>query len=228
MRSGTGEIIAPCARVVGCDGAHSRVRDAIGAPFEGSAYERDWTLVDVEVDWPFPPDEANFFFAEAGALFAIPVSPGIMRLVRNGPTPEELAPAGAVVKSVLWRSDFRIAHRLAARFAAGNIFLAGDAAHIHSPAGARGMNGGIEDAATLAWLIERGEERRYDAMRRPAARRVLAQVDRQTRQANIAGAPLLGMREALARALLPLPAVQRLAAGFITALDTPSPPWLRG
>lgn len=212
-------------RLIGCDGAHSAVRKAAGIAFEGRAYEHDWTLMDAEAEWPFPPDEAVFAFSESGTLFAIPLVRGAWRLVRNGPDPAALVPEGARIGRVLWQSAFRISHRLAARFRQGALFLAGDAAHIHSPAGARGMNGGIEDAATLAWLIERGEEGRYEALRRPAARRVLAQVDRQTRQAD-AAAWALPLREWLARALLPAAPVQALAARFITALDSAPPPWL--
>lgn len=216
---------AAVPRLIGCDGAHSAVRKAAGIAFEGRAYEHDWTLMDAEAEWPFPPDEAVFAFSEAGSLFAIPLERGAWRLVRNGPDPAALAPMGARIGRVLWQSAFRISHRLAARFRQGAVLVAGDAAHIHSPAGARGMNGGIEDAATLAWLIARGEEGRYDALRRPAARRVLAQVDRQTRQAD-AAAWLLPIREWLARGLLPLAPVQAIAARFITALDSAPPPWL--
>jgi len=214
-------------RLVGCDGAHSRVRQAAGIAFDGRAWEHDWTLADVEADWPFAPDEAVFRFTEQGTLFALPLVAGAFRLVRNGPDPAALAPEGTRIHRVVWQSAFRISHRLAASFHRGSVFLAGDAAHIHSPAGARGMNGGIEDAATLAWLLAEGRAERYEAMRRPAARRVLRQVDRQTRQAEINGGPLLALREMLARRLLPLAPIQSLAARFITALDTPPPAWLR-
>lgn len=224
--SGAGYIAAD--RLLGCDGAHSAVRACTGIDFRGRAYEHDWALADVDVDWPFPPDEAVFIFTEQGALFAIPLVRGVYRLVRNGPDPQALVPPGTRIARVLWASSFRISHRLAARFAADGVFLAGDAAHIHSPAGARGMNGGIEDAATFAWLAADGREDRYDRLRRPAARTVLRQVDRQTRQADIGnGGFMLALREAVARAVLPLGFVQDFAARFITALDQPTPSWLK-
>jgi 2-polyprenyl-6-methoxyphenol hydroxylase-like FAD-dependent oxidoreductase len=226
--SGGGASAIDVDRLLGCDGAHSDVRAAAGIAFDGRAYDHNWTLADVEVDWPFPPDEAVFMFGERGTLFAIPLVRGVYRLVRNGPEPQALVPAGARVARVIWASSFRISHRLAARFAANGVFLAGDAAHVHSPAGARGMNGGIEDAATFAWLAAGDQLHRYETLRRPAARRVLRQVDRQTRQADINGGPLLTLREAIARAVLPLGPIQRLAGRFIAALDQPPPPWLRG
>jgi 2-polyprenyl-6-methoxyphenol hydroxylase-like FAD-dependent oxidoreductase len=213
--------------LLGCDGAHSTVRTAAGIAFEGSAYDHDWTLADVEMDWPFQADEAVFLFTRRGALFAIPVTRGVWRIVRNGPDPQGLLPPDVHISRVLWTSAFRISHRLAERFAADGVFLAGDAAHVHSPAGARGMNGGVEDAATFAWLVESGREARYDALRRPVARRVLRQVDRQTRQATSGTGFAVSLREAVSRVLLPLGPVQRVAARFITALDQPAPAWLR-
>lgn len=215
------------AQVIGCDGARSDVRKAAGIGFPGSAYDHDWTLLDAQADLPLAHDEACFMFSAEGSLFALPFGPGVWRLVATVESPESLLPQGSVVHRILWRSRFRIAHRLADRFRSGPIFLAGDSAHIHSPAGARGMNGGIEDAATLAWLLAGGREDLYEGLRRPAARRVLAQVDRQTRQAQARGGALMPVRELLARALLPMGFVQRLAASFITALDTATPEWLR-
>ncbi len=223
--AGGGEVVVD--RLLGCDGAHSTVRTSAGIDFPGRAWEHDWTLADVEVDWLFPPDEAVFMFKTEGTLFAIPLVRGVWRLVRNGPEPQALVPDGARIARVLWASSFRISHRLAGHFAVDGVFLAGDAAHIHSPAGARGMNGGIEDAATFAWLAANEHLARYEALRRPAARTVLRQVDRQTRQADIGGSGLLlTLREAIARAVLPLGPVQDFVARFVTALDQPPPPWL--
>lgn len=223
--AGGDDIIAD--RLLGCDGAHSRVRTCAGIDFRGRSYQHHWTLADVAVDWPFPPDEAVFSFTTQGALFAIPLAPGVYRLVRNGPEPTALVPPGARINHVMWSSSFRINHRLAERFSATGVFLAGDAAHVHSPAGARGMNGGIEDAATFAWLVASGHEARYERLRRPAARVVMRQVDRQTRQAEIADGIALALREAVAHLALPRAIVQTVAARFITALDQPAPAWLQ-
>lgn len=88
------------------------------------------------------------------------------------------------------------------------------------------MNGGIEDAATFAWLASIDALDRYEAMRRPAAQRIMGQVDRQSRQAQATGHAMLLVREVIARALLRLPSVQRLAAGLVTAQDSAQPEWL--
>ncbi|MCW5731379.1 MAG: FAD-dependent monooxygenase [Alphaproteobacteria bacterium] len=226
LRSAAGMEECATRRLIGCDGAHSAVRQSAGIAFEGRAFEHDWSLMDAEIDWPLPQGEVVLDFSPAGTLFSIPLGDGIRRLVRNGPAPEALLPATARLGRVLWRSDFRISHRLARKFRAGAVFLAGDAAHIHSPAGARGMNGGIEDAATLAWLVAEGREEIYESLRRPAAARVLRQVDRQTRQADQRGGALLGLRLGIAGLALRAGPLQRLAARFITALDTPMPVWL--
>jgi 2-polyprenyl-6-methoxyphenol hydroxylase-like FAD-dependent oxidoreductase len=106
------------------------------------------------------------------------------------------------------------------------VFLAGDAAHIHSPVGARGMNLGIEDAAWLAWLIAEGRTAEYTALRHPVGRRVIQTVDPATRlMASDATVPKF-----LRRHVLPhLAAIRPLRERFmrrVIGLDTPPPPWL--
>lgn len=226
LESQVGQETVACSRLLGCDGVNSAVRADAGIAFEGQAYEHKWSLMDAEVDWPYPPDEVCFSFSGRGNLFVLPVTRGVWRLVVPGETLDPALPDGVTIGKVFWRSQFRIAHRLAACFAASNVFLAGDSAHVHSPAGARGMNGGIEDAATFAWLASIDALDRYEAMRRPAAQRIMGQVDRQSRQAQATGHAMLLVREVIARALLRLPSVQRLAAGLVTAQDSAQPEWL--
>jgi 2-polyprenyl-6-methoxyphenol hydroxylase-like FAD-dependent oxidoreductase len=137
-------------------------------------------------------------------------------------------PAGIAVRDVGWRTTFRISHRQAGTYQQGDVFLAGDAAHIHSPVGARGMNLGIEDAAWLAWLIEEGRTDDYTSRRWPVAHRVLRTVDPATRlMASDRPLERFARREVLPR-LMRVPAVQRQALVRIAALDTPAPPWLAG
>ena len=93
---------------------------------------------------------------------------------------EAASPAGAPI----WESSFRVAHRVARRFQDGQAFLAGDAAHVHSPVGARGMNLGIEDVWVLSRLVASGAIGRYDAMRRDVDSRVVARVERLSRAAR--------------------------------------------
>ena len=90
-------------------------------------------------------------------------------------------PSRIKVKKIVWQSQFRISHRQVETYQKGSVFLAGDAAHIHSPLGGHDMNLGIEDAAWLAWLIEQDDMDRYTQLRHPVAKRVLEQVDQATR-----------------------------------------------
>ncbi|MEM7749655.1 MAG: FAD-dependent monooxygenase, partial [Pseudomonadota bacterium] len=107
-----------------------------------------------------------------------------------------------------------------------SVFLAGDAAHIHSPVGARGMNLGIEDAAWLAWMIEKGGTERYSEDRLPVAKRVIQFTRTQTDQLFQRG-PFIGLsRRILAPAMLALPFVEQMALRRLTGLDSPRPPWL--
>jgi 2-polyprenyl-6-methoxyphenol hydroxylase-like FAD-dependent oxidoreductase len=157
--------------VVGCDGAHSTVRTAAGIGFEGSSYPQTFVLADAEAD-NIEPDAAHAFLSERGMLFFFPLgTPASWRLLamrpRTDPTPPD-APLGLDEVQALadtytdgtvrlhdpvWMTNFRLHHRAATAYRAGRVFLAGDAAHIHSPAGAQGMNTGIQDAANLAWKL---------------------------------------------------------------------------
>src|SRR6185436_7699314 len=113
----------------------------------------------------------------------------------------------AIVDTVIWGSRFRVHHRLADRYQAGRILLAGDAAHVHSPAGGQGMNTGIQDAIALAGALAAALDRKdpaaldqYSAQRRPIAERVISLADRLTRAATVSS-PLRPFRNAALRIL---------------------------
>ncbi|SDT19004.1 2-polyprenyl-6-methoxyphenol hydroxylase [Streptomyces sp. TLI_053] len=178
--------------VLGCDGAHSRVRRAIGVGFAGDAFPERYMLGDVEVDWDLPRGYGVRCLRRTGdgtpddVLVCIPL-PGHRRyrmsmLVPAGPEEaadgsaaeevthglaggrgpgladiqavlDRLSPRPATAGALRWSSVFRISHRLADRYRVGRVFLAGDAAHIHPPTGAQGMNTGVQDAWNLAWKL---------------------------------------------------------------------------
>ncbi|HZP60763.1 MAG TPA: FAD-dependent monooxygenase, partial [Opitutaceae bacterium] len=194
--------------VIGCDGAHSAVRHATGASFRGSAYEDSFVIADVRVDDGVPMDEVNFYLAEDGAAGFVPFGGGRARVVAT----EQSAPDGsapvptlaefqelvmrrtgirAPLRDLEWSSRFRVSRRKVGRLRHGRVFLAGDAAHIHSPAGGQGMNTGMQDAFNLAWKMalvaqERAPESlldSYDAEREPVAETVLRLTDRATQVA---------------------------------------------
>jgi 2-polyprenyl-6-methoxyphenol hydroxylase-like FAD-dependent oxidoreductase len=185
--------------VIGADGAHSVVRKAAGIDFPGVP-RVEWLLIaDVCADLDSPRDAVVFFAGPTGLLGAFPL-PGdnVWRLMApaTGADRADLAPeeilgeleaglaqhAGGVVRSVAWASSFRIHRRLADSYRRGRLLLAGDAAHIHSPVGAQGLNTGIGDAENLAWklaLVVSGRAHEtlldsYEAERRPIAAEVLS------------------------------------------------------
>ena len=134
-----GERLVEARYLIGADGAHSAVRHALGLPFHGTTDPSPWWLVDVRMDWPFGTAELNLFARPAAVLGVIPIEPDLFRLVSNGPEPLGMLPAGARVHQEVWRSAFRISYRQVDSYQVGRVFLAGDAAHVHSPVGARGM-----------------------------------------------------------------------------------------
>jgi 2-polyprenyl-6-methoxyphenol hydroxylase-like FAD-dependent oxidoreductase len=156
------------AFVVGCDGAHSPVRHLLNLQFEGSSYDASFMLADVETNDALRADEMQLCPSEFGPLAIFPMSANRRRIVATiqnaeGEAPSlelvqrllaERAPSGIEARVVHWSSYFRVHHRQLARLRAGRIFLAGDAAHIHSPFGGQGMNTGLQDAWNLAWKLD--------------------------------------------------------------------------
>jgi 2-polyprenyl-6-methoxyphenol hydroxylase-like FAD-dependent oxidoreductase len=136
--------------LLGADGAHSAVRHALDIGFPGAAMPEDWRLMDLKLEGP-PPNAGWVDFRDDGPFVALPFDATTWRLIGFGPPLLERLPQGWKAGEVLWESGFHVSHRVADRFNIGRICLAGDAAHIHSPIGARGMNLGIEDA--WAWAV---------------------------------------------------------------------------
>lgn len=185
--------------VIGADGAHSVVRKAASIDFPGVPRVERLLIADVCADLDSPRDAVVFFAGPTGLLGAFPL-PGdnVWRLMApaTGADRAHLAPedilaeleaglaqhAGGVVRSVVWASSFRIHRRLADSYRSGRLLLVGDAAHVHSPVGAQGLNTGIGDAENLAWkltLVVSGRAHEdlldsYDAERRPIAAEVLS------------------------------------------------------
>ncbi|KAK0124009.1 hypothetical protein ONS95_008997 [Cadophora gregata] len=156
--------------VVGCDGAHSIVRKAAGLSFEGAAYPQDFILADVHLKWEHKTN-LHIFIGHYGLLAALPLQNGVFRLICSRPfeTDKETEPTlndfraaikqqvpGEVeISNPIWMTRFRIHHRIASNYRSGRLFVAGDAAHIHSPAGGQGINTGIQDSVNLGWKLAR-------------------------------------------------------------------------
>ena len=206
-------------RLLAADGAHSVAREALGIGFDGDTFPEPWRLLEAEIDTPLARDEGHALLLEEGFVFLMRVTGEVWRVASNLTDPLALLPTGGSVGSVTWDSSFHVAHRSAQRLAAGRVCLAGDAAHLHSPLGARGMNLGIEDAWVWANLLGAGSVGDYPRLRKPVIDSVVARVKRATQM-------MRGQTRAArtARLLLPFMApLLPLAAGpatrFVLGLD---------
>jgi 2-polyprenyl-6-methoxyphenol hydroxylase-like FAD-dependent oxidoreductase len=157
--------------LVGCDGAHSVVRHTLGVKFSGETLQSDWLLADVHMrGYPFPDTEASVYWHQEGAFVIFPISSGRYRVLADlpltsaaqppAPTLEQAqaiitrrGPPGMIAYDPIWLAGFRINGRKVADYRSGRVFLVGDAAHVHSPAGGQGMNTGMQDAFNLAWKL---------------------------------------------------------------------------
>ncbi len=194
--------------VAGCDGVHSTVREQAGIRFTGARYPQTFLLADLEVDG-LDPGSVHTFVTDRGPLLFFPLRhPASWRLIGMRPAhptaTTESTGSGQVTLAELqsltdeaagprlrlhdpvWMTAFHLAHRQAETYRSGRAFLAGDAAHVHSPVGAQGMNTGIQDAWNLAWklaLVCRGVAPEsllasYDEERRPVGQFVVRFTDR--------------------------------------------------
>lgn len=188
--------------IAGCDGAHSIVRKVSGIDFPGAPYEHVFFVADVEMTGTMAPGEVNVFLWREGFHLLFPMrGTDHWRIV--GIVPPELrasdkldldaimpslrneAGANLAIRSCSWFSAYRIHHRAAERFRERRAFILGDAAHIHSPVGAQGMNTGLQDAYNLAWklaLVVQGKAGpelldSYNEERLPVAQRLLRTTD---------------------------------------------------
>lgn len=167
--------------VFAADGAHSVARHALGIDFPGDGWPEPWHLMDVDLAGP-PTDEGWIDFQPDGAFICLPFSGHRFRLFSFGRPLLDRMPADWRVGTVHWRSEFKVSHRIAERLSRGRVALGGDAAHIHSPVGARGMNLGIEDAyvfAACAADFLNGESDRledYNRLRHPVDAAVVRNV----------------------------------------------------
>ena len=168
--------------VIGADGAHSTIRKLLGVDFPGESFDDRFLIADIRAELSFPRDERRFFFdppSNPGRQILIHPQPdGEWRIdwqVAEGTDPEAgldariRALVGDAPYELVWLTAYRFHSRLASRFRVGRVFLAGDAAHLMAPFGARGMNSGVEDATAAAQAIASGNLEAYEAERRPAA-----------------------------------------------------------
>ena len=224
-RDGTEETLAVDI-LIGADGAHSMVRKAIGLGFPGKALEAYFYLADFRYSKPVDSHFAEISLFDPGMLGRLPVAADTLRFISTLADFETRIAHPADILDKTWSSQFQIHFRHVAAMASGDVFLAGDAGHIHSPAGARGMNLGIEDACWLAYLIAEGREGGYSEARMPAVRHVLQQTKGLTRLATMGNSFAARLRDFAAPLVLGLPVAGGLLLRSVAGYDTPKPPWI--
>ena len=210
--------------LLGCDGAHSAVRHGLGVDFHGATEGDDWLLADVRLEGGHAPahDEIAIYFHHDGPFVVFPMPGGRARVIGtigktdpNHPRPDptladvqalaDRRAGGFGVSDPNWLTNFRINERKVDDYRVGRVFLSGDAAHIHSPAGGQGMNTGMQDAIGLAWrlaLVERGASEAllesYSPERTAVGKMVLRNATRLTDVATLANPAAQAVRDAVA------------------------------
>ena len=228
VKTARGVETVEAAYVGGCDGAASTVRRLLGIGFTGGRYPERFALADVHVDGDLPPERIHSYLSRRGIMFLFPLGhPTPWRVMGMLPADQpdedlklpavqaivdEFTGGGLRLRDPAWVSDFRLSHRLADRYRSGRVFLAGDAAHVHSPAGGQGMNVGIQDAVNLGWklaMVARGTASHdlldsYEPERRPVGRALLRYTDRLFTLAMTTRPPVSTLRTTIAPYALPL------------------------
>lgn len=234
-----------CRFLAGCDGDHSTVRRLAGVDFVGGEHHEEVILADVELDGPLEGGSVHVAVGGSGLVILFPLGEGASwrllatrpagtpsSVTAGGPTPrqeDEAVPTvdlsallqryrlGAKVTTSRWSAVIPLQHRVAASFRQGPVFFAGDAAHVHSPAAAQGMNTGLLDAVNLGWRLAFSSTSgsadallsSYGDERRPVARRVVA-LTRLVFFVEASASPLAQLFRGVI-APLAAPAVPRLA-----------------
>ncbi|MDG5483369.1 FAD-dependent oxidoreductase [Mycolicibacterium gadium] len=221
--------------LVAADGGHSSVRKALGADFAGEKLQGAYVM-DADAEFAVEPaaDRGTFILSRGGFVvigrrpdgthrIALSLPARDRRISRDRPTREELQrlldgfpKVGITLRAISWSSAFFISSRAVDRLRHGRVFLAGDAAHIHSPVGGQGMNTGIQDAVNLAWklaLVVQGSGTEallesYDSERLPVIQRLIASTSASTKPLLWQHPVATAVRNAVLQVLLPLPAVQ--------------------
>ncbi|WP_027817399.1 FAD-dependent monooxygenase [Paraburkholderia bannensis] len=236
-----------CAYLVAADGAHSTVRHRLNMQFEGETLAQSFLLADIEASTPWSDDEFHVFASGDGLAALFPYGHGRYRLIADHKTMLPAAPEGTIpvptleecrsvverrvhhpvsIADMRWASYFRINSRMVRFLRMERVFFVGDAAHVHSPAGAQGMNTGIQEAFNLGWKLARvlgGAPERlldtYHAERSPIERIVLRQTSFMTQLVEADHGPLKLLRERVMPALVALGPLRDAARQAVSELS---------
>jgi 2-polyprenyl-6-methoxyphenol hydroxylase-like FAD-dependent oxidoreductase len=236
---GTSEAV-DASWVVGSDGAHSTVRSLIGTRLAGTFEGERFIMGDVDADHELDPSSMYTYFSADGPLLVFPMRERRMRLIAQihdpADQPINLSPALAELQEVVdaradgiriteahWLTEFEVHHAQVPSYRIGRVFLAGDAAHIHSPAGGQGMNTGMQDAFNLAWKLALAVQGAggealldsYHAERHPVAADVIKFSTMLTRVGTVHGELPIKLRNAVMHAVVGFAPVHKIVARSI-------------
>lgn len=226
------------AWLVGADGAHSAVRKLVGATFDGEEFDVSFAVTDAHIDGDVPTDVLSYCYSPHGSLAFGPLGTDVSRIAVSVPHQDPSAPPpsqeffqrvanergpGRIrVGDMRFSATFRVHARTASRFRYGRCLLAGDAAHVMSPASAQGMNTGLQDAVNLGWRLADTIHGRasmkslemYDRERRSASRAVVDATSMQTRW-GLAKGSRIKLRDNIIRTTYRMGAFQRAVSPMV-------------
>jgi len=221
--------VAECPWLLAADGAHSTTREKLKIVFSGTSLTHDWYLADVPLRTGLPEDHAHVFFSAGGRLlFMIRVvdealketaEGQLWRVMSNRPEPLAQLVLAEQAGAPWWESSFSVSHCMVADLAAQEVYLAGDAAHLHSPLGARGMNLGLEDAWVFSELVRTKRLSEYNDLRRKIDRDVVRRVELLTRMAAAESPFSRILREFAFPAVVKTPVLRGRMLSVLTGLD---------
>ena len=166
--------------VVGADGARSRVREQLEVVSEGFRYQEAWELYDVALDTSLAPDDGHIFLFSEGGMIMIRLKDNVWRVAGNLSSLLNYLPLNTGLGDIRWESTFTISHKVTRQLEKDNVAIIGDAAHLHSPVGARGMNLGIEDAFILSKLIAEDRIHEFTRLRHPYLKKTVQRINTMT------------------------------------------------
>jgi 2-polyprenyl-6-methoxyphenol hydroxylase-like FAD-dependent oxidoreductase len=212
------------------DGAHSRIRHALNLDFPGTAFPEPWKLADIRLQAPVEGPQVFGQFIPHGLVFCAAFAPDHWRIITTSGEPTEHLPPGGVLKEVVWASDFHISHRIAEKLTVGRVMLGGDAAHLHSPVGARGMNLGIEDGYVFAHITKNALEgprdklqerlEDYHRLRHPVDKAVVRKIEAISRIARGEGLWSV-VREVAPHLAEQIPMLRQVMLETVAGMDHP-------
>jgi 2-polyprenyl-6-methoxyphenol hydroxylase-like FAD-dependent oxidoreductase len=221
--------------LVSCEGAHSVIRKVAGISFKGKTYPLAFVIADIEIDWPLDHNENHVWMHRDGSFAALPLPTGENKWRLFFEISGDAPPLGEVTLSQIqqliaertgrnqlqvsnpeWLSEFRLNCRMVNRFRSNRVFLAGDAAHVHSPTGGQGITTGVQDAINLAWKLGRVLKGAPDSLldtyefeRLPKVKEVLYQTNRITTVFFAAEGPMRALRDYIILPVLRLKVMQK-------------------